>query len=96
MKRVAQLDACDFARSVEATFSVKPQRVSFNDSLLLQLGDYELIAEADVIGFVQDGGFFSRDASYDLTFTLVPEPASGILLLIGASVLARRRRSKQP
>jgi len=65
---------------------------AFSDSQLLAAGDYELIGDADIFGFVQDGGFFSRDAGYDFTFTLVPEPASGILLLIGAGLLIGRRR----
>lgn len=64
---------------------------SFMDSGMLIPGDYELVGEASAVDFAQDGDSFDLDASYDLTFTLVPEPASGFLLLMGSAMLMRRR-----
>lgn len=67
---------------------------AFNFSGSLAPGDYEVIGEADIFAFVQDGGFFNKDASYDLTFTLIPEPATGLLAMVGCTLIVRRSRRR--
>ncbi|MCB9850294.1 MAG: PEP-CTERM sorting domain-containing protein [Phycisphaerales bacterium] len=54
---------------------------------------YQLLAEATANGFVTSAGstVSNRDASFSLEFRAVPEPASGLLLLLGGLVGLRRR-----
>jgi hypothetical protein len=64
------------------------------DSGPLPAGDYQLIGEAKVAGFVTTsvgGSFFDRDAEFALQFNLIPEPATGLLLLMGSALCIRRR-----
>jgi hypothetical protein len=64
-----------------------------SDTGTLQPGDYELLAKASGTAFgSQDfNTFFDRDAEFALDFSIVPEPASGLLLLLGGVAALRRR-----
>jgi hypothetical protein len=62
----------------------------------LDPGDYELLGEAKAIFFGSSTGtsFYDKDANFSFDFSIVPEPASGLLLLIGGSLLLRRRATR--
>ncbi|MCA9252568.1 MAG: hypothetical protein KDA54_15690 [Phycisphaerales bacterium] len=68
---------------------------TLNDSAsgTLQPGDYQLIGEARSAGFASTSGagFYNRDSAFSLEFTIVPEPVSGMLLLVAAPLIMRRR-----
>ncbi|HRX85511.1 MAG TPA: PEP-CTERM sorting domain-containing protein [Phycisphaerae bacterium] len=60
---------------------------------VLDPGNYELIGEARTAAFVSTdlASFQDREAAFNLEFRLVPEPASGVLMLLGCCALLRRR-----
>jgi hypothetical protein len=65
------------------------------DGGVLQPGDYELIGQATAAGFVttvSGGTVFDRDAAFAFDFTVAPEPATGLLLLLGGVAGLRRTR----
>lgn len=68
---------------------------TLNDSAsgTLQPGDYQLIGEARSAGFASTigSGFYNRDSAFSLEFTIVPEPVSGMLLLVAAPLIMRRK-----
>jgi hypothetical protein len=67
-----------------------------SDSGILQPGDYQLIGEARSAGFASTigSGFFDRDSEFSFEFTIVPEPVSGMLLLVAAPLIMRRRSGR--
>jgi hypothetical protein len=64
---------------------------TFDWSGTLEPGTYELIGTARTLGHVFDGGFFDKEAAFDFEFTLVPEPTTALLVLIGCACVMRRR-----
>jgi len=69
---------------------------SLNDSDggVLPAGDYEILGRAAGVGFAssEGAGFYDRDAEFALEFNLIPEPATGALLLACAGLMRRGRR----
>lgn len=62
----------------------------------LPAGDYRLRIRARVNANIGDSNVFNRSASFqNVQFTLIPEPASGLLIALGAAALARPRRARR-
>ena len=59
----------------------------------LDPGEYELIGEARALSFASSATAVVqfREAQFDFDFTIVPEPASGLLMLLVSPMLLRRR-----
>ncbi|GJM26823.1 MAG: hypothetical protein DHS20C16_32380 [Phycisphaerae bacterium] len=67
-----------------------------SDSGTLPPDDYQLIGEAKAVGFASTIGssFFNKDAAFSFEFSIVPEPVSGMLVLVAAPLIVRRRIRK--
>jgi hypothetical protein len=86
--RLREVGAVDFI------FNLQTNTGSDSAAGTLPAGVYEIMARAFAAGFASStgSGFFNRDAEFSFEFTVIPEPASGLILLCCGGLALRRAR----
>lgn len=82
-------------------YSFYIELVNYDNNVATGVARSESIAYSNLGNALQDAANFNSDWSSinamgsSLTFTAIPEPTSGLLLLVGAAVLGLRRKRQQ-